>query len=102
VSTVTLGYYPMPREPSERLAAARFRAGGHRGAPRRRLGYLGVLRAARGLRLSEPERRLCPQSPLANTQCLRSPPRGWRRLAFELGGTDWAIWESCARPEASG
>ena len=45
VPTVTLGYYPMPPEPSERLAAARFRAGGHRGAPGRRFGYLGVLRA---------------------------------------------------------
>ena len=71
--------------------------------PGRRFGYLGVLRAARGLRLRDQKRRLCPQSPLATTQCLRSPPRGWRRLAFELGGTeehlgvDSAIWESCAR-----
>ena len=72
MSTVTLGYYPMPREPSERLAAARFRAGGHRGAPRRRLGYLGVLRAARGLRLRDQERRLYPQPHPATTQCLRS------------------------------
>ena len=75
--------------------------------PGRRFGYLGVLRAARGLRLRDQKRRLCPQPHPATTQCLRSPPRGWRRLAFELGGTeehlgvDSAIWESCAPPEAS-
>ena len=48
------GLLPMPPEPSERLAAARFRVGagteGHQG---RRLGSLGVLRAARGLGLSD-------------------------------------------------
>jgi len=73
VSTVTLGYYPMPREPSERLAAACFRAGGHR------LGYLGVLRAARGLRLRDQERRLYPQPHPATTQCLRSQWFGYKR-----------------------
>ena len=50
------GLLPMPPEPSERLAAARFRVGGHRargGHQGRRLGSLGVLRAARGLGLSD-------------------------------------------------
>ena len=66
VPTATPSYHPMPPEPSERLAAACFRAGGHR------LGYLGVLRAARGLRLRDQERRLYPQPHPATTQCLRS------------------------------
>jgi hypothetical protein len=88
VPTATLAYYPCLRSPPRGWRRLAFELGGTEEHLGRRLGYLGGLRAARGLRLRDQKRRLCPQPHPATTQCLRSPPRGWRRLAFELGGTE--------------